>query len=46
MFSVMAVTAVVVFEKVGLAILRRAWFNVDRLWAISLVISGAVTLVL
>ena len=46
MFSVMAATAVVVFEKIGLAILRRAWFNVDRVWAISLVISGAVTLIL
>ena len=46
MFSVMAATAIVVFEKVGLAILRRAWFNVDRVWAISLVISGVVTLVL
>ena len=46
MFSVMAVTAILVFEKVGLAILRRAWFNVDRLWAISLVISGAVTLLI
>ena len=46
MFSVMAVTAVVVFEKVGLAILRRAWFNLDRLWAISLIISGGVTLIL
>ena len=46
MFSVMALSAVVIFEKVGLAILRRAWFNVDRLWAISLTVSGAVTLLL
>lgn len=46
MFSVMAATAVVIYEKVGLAILRRAWFNVDRLWAISLIVSGAVTLAL
>ncbi len=46
MFSVMAATALIVYEKVGLAILRRAWFNMDRLWAISLIISGAVTLVL
>ena len=46
MFSVMAVTAVVVFEKVGLAILRRAWFNMDRLWAISLIVCGVVTLAL
>src|SRR3712207_2718181 len=33
MFLVMVVIAVVVFEKVGLAILRRAWFNLDRAWA-------------
>ncbi len=46
MFSVMAVTAILVFEKVGLAILRRAWFNVDRIWAISLIISGLLTLVI
>ncbi len=46
MFSVMALTATIVFEKVGLAILRRAWFNLDRLWAVSLIISGAVTLIL
>ena len=46
MFSVMAATAILMFEKVGLAILRRAWFNVDKLWAISLVISGVVTLII
>ena len=46
MFSVMAVTAIVVFEKVGLALLRRAWFNLDRLWAISLIISGLVSQIL
>ena len=46
MFSVMAATAIVVFEKVGLAILRRAWFNLDRVWAISLIASGLVTLAL
>ena len=46
MFSVMAATAIVVFEKVGLAILRRAWFNLDRLWAISLILSGLATLAL
>ena len=46
MFSVMAITAVLVFEKVGLAILRRAWFNLDRLWAFSLIVSGVVTLIL
>ena len=45
MFSVMGVTAVVVYEKVGLAILRRAWFNLDRVWAVTLIASGGVTAV-
>jgi hypothetical protein len=34
----------VVYGKVGLAILRRAWFNVDRIWAISLVLTASLTL--
>ena len=46
MFGVMAVVAIVVFEQVGVAILRRAWFNLDRVWAIALVISAVLTLVL
>jgi hypothetical protein len=37
--------AVVVYEKVGLAVLRRAWFNIDLLWMIALMISGLVLLV-
>lgn len=36
----------VVFTRVGLAILRRAWLNVDRIWAISLVITASLTLFL
>ena len=45
MFLVMAAVAVVVYEKVGLAILRRAWLNLDLLWAAALVAAGALTLV-
>lgn len=45
MFVVMAVVAVVVFEKVGLAILRRAWFNLDLVWALALIATGAISLV-
>jgi hypothetical protein len=45
MFAVMALLALVVYEKVGLAILRRAWFNLDRVWAGALVAAGALTLV-
>lgn len=46
MFSVMGATAVVIYEKVGLAILRRAWFNLDRIWAITLIASGLLTAIL
>ncbi len=44
-FLVMGAVALVVYEKVGLAILRRAWFNLDRIWAGALVAAGALTLV-
>jgi len=43
---VMGLIAVVVYEKVGLAILRRAWFNLDVVWAVALVVTGVVTLLL
>jgi hypothetical protein len=46
MYLVMGAIAIVVFEKVGLAILRRAWFNLDRLWAGALIGAGALTFVL
>jgi hypothetical protein len=44
MFVVALVVAVVVYEVVGLTVLRRAWFNVDRMWAVALVGAGVVTL--
>ena len=34
---VTVVLAVVVYEKVGLRILRRAWVNLDLIWAVALV---------
>jgi hypothetical protein len=43
---VTAFVAVLVYEKLGLAILRKAWFNVDFFWAIALVGAGALTLLL
>jgi hypothetical protein len=42
--TVTAALAVVVYEKVGLRILRRAWINVNVLWGAALIVSGAVTL--
>ena len=35
-----AIIAVVVFEKVGLGILRKAWFNLDLVWATTLLGTG------
>jgi len=42
---VAAATAFLVYEKFGLAILRQAWFNLDRLWAIALLVTGLLCLV-
>ena len=46
MFAVMAAVAIVVFEQVGLAILRRAWLNLDRVWAGALIGAGGLMLAL
>jgi len=43
---VTALVALMVFEKFGVGFLRRAWFNVDLLWAGALVVTGAVTLMM
>ncbi len=41
---VTGVIAWLVYAKLGLAVLRQAWFNVDRVWAISLIVTAALTL--
>lgn len=43
---VTGVVAWIVYTRIGLAILRRAWFNVDRIWAISLLVTAGLTLLL
>ncbi|MBY8870399.1 hypothetical protein K7640_00905 [Micromonospora sp. PLK6-60] len=45
MLAVATVLALVVYEVLGVGVLRRAWFNVDRLWAGVLVAAGVVTLI-
>ncbi|MDG4757610.1 hypothetical protein [Micromonospora sp. WMMD710] len=37
--------AMLVYQVLGVGVLRRAWFNVDRLWAGVLVAAGLVTLI-
>jgi len=36
--------ALLVYEKLGLALLQRAWFNLDLLWVIALMLSGLILL--
>lgn len=38
--------ALVVYEKLGLELLRRAWFNLDFVWMITLMLSGLLILLL
>jgi len=41
--AVTGLIAWIVYKKVGLAVLRKAWFNVDLLWAVALIATGVVT---
>ena len=38
--------ALIVYEKLGVRILQRAWFNFDLAWAVALIVSGLVTAVI
>jgi hypothetical protein len=42
--AVMTIVAAVVYRKLGLNLLRRAWLNVDWIWAGALVVTGVVVL--
>jgi hypothetical protein len=43
-FTVMVLAASIVYRKLGLSLLRRAWFNMDWLWAGALVLTGVIVL--
>ena len=40
-----ALVAIVVYENLGVAVLRHAWFNIDLLWMLALMITGVFILV-
>jgi hypothetical protein len=40
----MGTIAIVIYEKVGLAILRSAWINLDIIWASALIAAGLLSL--
>jgi len=43
-FTVTAAVALFVYQKFGLAMLRRSWFNLDLIWAVALIVTGFVAL--
>lgn len=42
----MGVIAWIVYKKLGLSILRKAWLNLDMVWAVALIVTGGLTLLL
>ena len=40
---VTALVAVVVYERLGLHLLRKLWFNLDLIWAVALIGTAAWT---
>jgi hypothetical protein len=46
MLLVMGITAIVIFEWVGLKILRSAWINLDLVWAVALILAGLLSIVI
>lgn len=38
--------ALLVYYKLGVAVLRRAWFNLELLWVSALVLMGVLTITL
>jgi hypothetical protein len=46
MLAVMGPVAILVYDWIGLGILRKAWINVDKLWAATLMGSGLIVLVI
>jgi hypothetical protein len=45
MLTVMAIVSVLVYDRLGLRVLRSAWINTDRLWAGAFVLAAGITLV-
>ena len=39
-----AVVAILVYEKLGVGMLRRAWFNIDLVWMLALMVTGVFLL--
>jgi hypothetical protein len=44
MLLVAGVLAVLVYQKLGVEVLRRAWINLDFIWAGTLIVVGSIAL--
>jgi hypothetical protein len=44
MVLVMGVVAVLVYDRLGVAVLRKAWLNTDQVWAAAFIVAAAITL--
>jgi hypothetical protein len=44
--AVTGLVAWIVYWKLGLSLLRTAWFNLDLIWAVALVGTGAATVLM
>jgi hypothetical protein len=44
MLAVMGLVAVLVYDRWGVSVLRRAWVNLDLVWAGAFVLAGLLTL--
>jgi hypothetical protein len=42
MLSVMALIAMLVYDRLGLSILRTGWINLDLVWGVALVVAGTI----
>ncbi len=43
-FTVTALVSLLVYQKFGLALLRRSWLNLDLIWSLALVVTGLAAL--
>jgi hypothetical protein len=44
MVAVMGFVALLVYDRLGVAVLRRPWINLDGVWAVAFVVAGVLTL--
>ena len=40
----MGAVALLVYDRLGVAVLRRAWVNLDAIWAVAVIVAGVATL--